>query len=222
LQVSEILPALVAEPTGDVTGSVIWLHGLGADGHDFAPILPHLPLGELGVRVVLPHAPSQPVTINGGMSMPAWYDIRPTDGPARHDEAGIRASAVAIDALIANERASLPAERIAVVGFSQGGAMALHCGLRASERLAGVAALSTYLLLPEATEGERSAANAETPIFQAHGTHDAVVAPARGAHARDWLLERGYALAWHDYPMGHEVCLEEIAELGSWFRSIFA
>lgn len=218
---SELLPALVAEPTGEVTGSVIWLHGLGADGHDFAPILPHLPLGELGVRVVLPHAPSQPVTINGGMSMPAWYDIRPTDGPARHDEAGIRASAVAIDALIANEREQLPAERIAVVGFSQGGAMALHCGLRASERLAGIAALSTYLLLPEATETERSPANAKTPIFQAHGTYDAVVALARGEHARDWLGERDYAVAWHDYPMGHEVCLEEIAELGSWFRSIF-
>ena len=154
--------------------------------------------------------------------MPSWYDIRPTYGPSRHDEAGIRASAVAIDALIANQRTQVPAERIAVVGFSQGGAMALHCGLRASERLAGIAALSTYLLLPEETETERSAANAETPIFQAHGTHDAVVSPARGTHARDWLQERGYAPAWHDYPMGHEVCLEEIAELASWFRSIFA
>ncbi len=219
---SQLLPALVAEPKGEVRGSVVWLHGLGADGHDFAPILTHLPIAELGVRVVLPHAPSQPVTINGGMSMPSWYDIRPTDGPSRHDEVGIRASALAIDALIANERTQVPAERIAVVGFSQGGAMALHCGLRASERLAGIAALSTYLLLPEETETERSAANAETPIFQAHGTHDAVVSPARGTHARDWLQERGYAPAWHDYPMGHEVCLEEIAELASWFRTIFA
>lgn len=219
---SELLPALVAEPKGEVTGSVIWLHGLGADGNDFAPILQHLPLAELGIRVVLPHAPSQPVTINGGMVMPAWYDIRPTDGPGRHDEAGIRASAVNVDALIAHERTQVPAERIAVVGFSQGGAIALHCGLRAPERLAGIAALSTYLLLPEASESERSAANAETPIFQAHGSHDAVVNTVRGIAARDWLTERGYSVAWHDYPMAHEVCLEEIAELASWFRSIFA
>ena len=221
-QTPDLLPALRVEPRAALSGSVIWLHGLGADGHDFAPILEHLPLSELGVRVVLPHAPSQPVSINGGFVMPSWYDIRPSDGPNRHDEAGIRVSEGQIKALLAHERTAVPAERIAIVGFSQGGAMALHCGLRAEERLAGIAALSTYLLLPEATETERSERNAATPIFQGHGTHDEVVGPQRGAAARDWLSERGYPVAWHAYPMGHEVCLEEIADLGAWFRGIFA
>lgn len=219
---SDLLPALVVEPTAPLSGSVIWLHGLGADGHDFAPILEHLPLAKLGVRVVLPHAPAQPVSINGGMVMPSWYDIRPTDGPDRHDEAGIRVSEGQIQALFDQQRAELPAERIAFVGFSQGGAMALHCGLRAPERLAGIAALSTYLLLPKETETERSESNATTPIFQAHGTYDPVVGPPRGMAARDWLSERGYPVVWHDYPMAHEVCLEEIAELGAWFEQVFA
>lgn len=219
---SELLPALIADPGCPPRGSVIWLHGLGDSGYGFASVLQHLPLERLGLRVVLPHAPEQPVTINGGMEMPAWYDIRPTDGPERHDEVGIRASAAAIDALIARERSLVPAARIALVGFSQGGAMALHCGLRASEGLAGIAALSTYLLLPEETARERDPANASTPIFWGHGTQDEMVSPARGAAARAWLAAQGYACEAHDYPMGHEVCLPELRHLGAWFEARFA
>lgn len=219
---SGLLPALEIDPPGEVTGSVIWLHGLGADGHDFEPLVPLLPLGQLGVRVVLPHAPSMPVTINGGFVMPAWYDIRDGDLKNRHDEAGIRASAEQVEAWLAHEQERVPAERIALVGFSQGGAMALHSGLRHGERLAGIAALSCYLLLDETVEAERSEANAQTPIFQAHGELDAVVDLARGEAARDRLVELGYPHEWHTYPMGHQVCEPEIVDLARWFLARFS
>lgn len=218
---SELLPAVEIDPPGEVSGSVVWLHGLGADGHDFEPLVPLLPLAELGVRVVLPHAPAMPVTINGGFVMPAWYDIRDGDLKRRHDEAGIRASAARVEAWIAKEKERVPAERVAVVGFSQGGAMALHVGLRHAERLAGIAALSCYLLLGERLEAERSEANGGTPIFQAHGALDAVVDPARGEAARDRLVELGYPHEWHSYPMGHQVCEPEIVDLARWFAARF-
>ncbi|MGE0710397.1 MAG: alpha/beta hydrolase [Planctomycetota bacterium] len=220
---SELLPAVELDPPGELRGSVIWLHGLGADGHDFEPILPLLPLGRLGVRVVLPHAPVMPVSINGGFVMPAWYDIRDGDLRQRHDEAGIRASAARITAWIEAEVArGVPARRIALVGFSQGGAMALHVGLRHPERLAGIGALSTYLLLEDQLEAERSATNRETPVFQAHGSYDPVVSLARGEGARDRLRRDGQPHEWRAYPMEHQVCEPELQALGDWFERVFA
>ncbi len=220
---ADLLPAVVAEPKSEVTGSVIWLHGLGADGNDFVPILPMLPLADLGVRVILPHAQSIPVSINGGFVMPAWYDIREGDLRERNDEVGIRASAEQVSAFVQAEREKgMPAERIALVGFSQGGAMALHVGLRSPERLAGIAALSTYLVLEESLAEEVSEAQQETPVFQAHGTRDPVVSLERGQAAREWLAARGYGVEWHDYPMEHAVCPEEIEALGLWLARIFA
>jgi phospholipase/carboxylesterase len=201
---------------------VLWLHGLGADGHDFEPIVPELRLpDEAGVRFVFPHAPSIPMSLNQGFVMPAWYDIRDTDLRHRHDEAGIRASAERIEALIVHEiEQGVPAERIFLAGFSQGGAIALHVGLRHRERLAGILALSTYLVCADSLPAERSAANADVPIFQAHGTFDPMVNLARGQDARDRLLGLGYAVEWHTYPMPHAVCPDEIRDIGAWFRNL--
>lgn len=219
----ELLPAVVVEPEGDATGSVIWLHGLGADGNDFAPVLPLLPLARLGVRVILPHAPSMPVTINGGFRMPAWYDIRPEDhAEGRHDEAGIRASALAVEAWLQAEASrGVAPERTALIGFSQGGAIALHVGLRQPERLAGIAALSTYLVLPETLADEASEAQHGLPVFVGHGSHDPVVIPARGRAARDWLTQHEYAVEYHEYPMDHSVCEPELAHLAAWLETVF-
>jgi phospholipase/carboxylesterase len=215
------LEAVIVEPPSEATAAVIWLHGLGADGHDFAPVVPMVGLPELGARVVLPHAPSLPVSINGGFVMPAWYDIRDGDLKDRHDEAGIRRSAEQVEALITREKErGLPASRIVVIGFSQGGAMALHVGLRHPERLAGIGALSTYLVLEETLDAERHAANQTTPIFQAHGRHDAVVAYERGAAARDWLRAQGYRVSFSDYPMQHEVHPQELLALRRWFAEV--
>jgi phospholipase/carboxylesterase len=217
----DLLPAVVVEPEGEVTASVLWLHGLGADGHDFEPVVPMLPLGKLGARVVLPHAPSIPVSINGGFVMPAWYDIREGDLAVRHDEAGIRKSASQLEAWVQAERdRGIPAERIVLAGFSQGGAMALHVGLRWPERLAGIVAMSTYLTLPETLSAEASDAQQGLAIFQAHGTVDPVVTPDRGAETRDRLVAEGHTVEWHDYPMEHSVCPEELADLGAWFAQI--
>jgi phospholipase/carboxylesterase len=218
---SDLLPAVVVEPPGEVTGSVVWLHGLGADGHDFEPLIPMLGLPELGVRVVLPHAPSTPVTINGGMTMPAWYDIRPGDLRQRNDEAGIRASATRIQAWLDAEAAQVPPGRLALAGFSQGGAMALHLGLRQTRPLAGVVALSTYLVCQDSVDAEADPSSLGVPIFQAHGTRDMVVDPARGEEARDRLRARGHQVEWHAYPMGHEVCPPELLELKRWFAEVF-
>jgi len=217
----DVLPAVELEPTGPARRSVIWLHGLGADGHDFPPIVPELGLeAQLAIRWIFPHAPAIPVTINGGMVMPAWYDIRSLDFHRRHDEQGIRLSAARLEQLIEreNER-GVPSERIFLAGFSQGGAIALHTALRHPRRLAGVVALSTYLVLAERLAAERSAANREIPIFQAHGSLDPMVAPERGSAARDELRALGYEVEWHEYPMGHQVCLEEIQQLGQWLRA---
>ena len=204
--------------------SVIVLHGLGDDGHGWAPITAELDLSALGpVRFVLPHAPMRPVTINNGYVMRAWYDILGTDLPRREDEAGLRASQAEVEALIAAEqRRGIPASRIALVGFSQGCAMALLTGLRHRERLAGVAGLSGYLPLAASTAAERSEANRDVPLFLAHGTQDPVVMFQRGTASRDALAALGYTIEWHDYPMPHSVCAEEIADLNRWLLRVLA
>lgn len=212
------LPTVEHETAANPTHSVIWLHGLGADGHDFAPIVPELvdPAWP-ALRFVFPHAPVRPVTINNGMSMRAWYDIIGFDAHARQDEAGIRASIGEVEALIAREHArGVPSERIFLAGFSQGGAIALAAGLRHAGKLAGIVALSTYLPIAGTLAAERSAANAATPIFQAHGNADPVVALPRGSASRDALQALGYAVDWHTYPMAHAVCAEEIDDLRRW------
>jgi len=217
------LPAVEHETAADPRYSVIWLHGLGADGHDFAPIVPELVAADWpALRFVFPHAPVQPVTVNGGMPMRAWYDIVGFDLLARQDEAGVRASINAVEALIAreNER-GVPDERIVLAGFSQGGAIALAAGLRHTKRLAGIVALSTYLPIADTLAAERSAANANVPIFQAHGTFDPVVSPPRGSDSRDLLQRLGYRVEWHAYPMAHAVCAEEIADLRAWLGQRF-
>lgn len=211
------LPETLEAQTGpDPKATLIVLHGLGADGGDFAPIAEELQLDAVGpVRFVFPHAPVRPVTINGGWQMRAWYDIL---GPGRpEDEAGLRASLAMVEALLAREVArGIPAHRIVLAGFSQGCAMALMAGVRHGQRLAGIAGLSGYLPLAATTAAERSAANADTPIFMAHGSEDSVVVPSRGEAARDALRGLGYAVDWHSYPMGHSVCPEELQDFEAW------
>jgi phospholipase/carboxylesterase len=204
--------------------SLIVLHGLGADGSDFVPIARELDLSVVGpVRFVFPHAPVRPVTLNGGMQMRAWYDIYAPDLVRREDEAGLRASVLDVQALLDAEAArGIPPERTVLMGFSQGCAMALLAGLRAPQRLAGVVGLSGYLPLAATTAAERSAANRDVPVFLAHGTFDPVVVPARGVAARDALLALGYAVEWHDYPMDHSVCQEEIEDLNAWLVKVLA
>lgn len=220
----EPLSCVELEPRdGPAERAILWLHGLGADGNDFVPIVPELGLDPaLRVRFVFPHAPAIPVTINMGMVMRAWYDITDLDLGRRHDADGVRRSASAVAQLIAREEArGIPAERIVLAGFSQGGAIALHEGLRHPKRLAGIVALSTYLVL-EATLGEEaSPANAALPIFQAHGTHDPMVPVAAGERARDRLVASGHDVEWHAYPMEHQVCGPEISDLGAWLGERF-
>ncbi|WP_374669391.1 alpha/beta hydrolase [Ramlibacter sp.] len=211
--------------TGDhAQATIIILHGLGADGTDFVPVAEQLDLRAVGdVRYVFPNAPEIPVTINGGYVMPAWYDILGTEMQGVQDEAGLRASQAQIEELLAAEKArGMPADRIVLAGFSQGCAMSLLVGLRHAERLAGIVGMSGYLPLPQHTAAERSAANAQTPIFLAHGTEDAVVIPHRGETSRDALRALGYEVDWHEYPMGHSVCMEEIGDLNAWLVRVLA
>ena len=211
--------------TGDKpAAAVIWMHGLGADGNDFVPIVEELDLGKApAIRFVFPHAPMQPVTINNGYVMRAWYDVKWGDleGKSRQaDEPGVRASQTAIEALIAREVGrGIAEDRIVLAGFSQGGAIALQTGLRHANKLAGVMALSTYLPLAESFEQERAPANAATPVFMAHGTHDNVVAFQMGTRSRDLLVQHDYRVEWHENPMQHSVCLEEIADIGVWLAN---
>ena len=212
-----LLPCVERNPPGPVRAVVLWLHGLGADGHDFEPIVPELRLPQdLGVRFVFPHAPRIPVSLNAGMVMPAWYDIRDLDLRNRHDEAGLAASVDHVRRLLARERESVESERILLAGFSQGGAVALQLALRHPEPLAGVLALSCYLVNGDLLDEERHAANAKTPIFQCHGTFDPMVPIDRGEAARDWLLARDYDVTWKTYPMEHQVCMEQINDIGTW------
>ena len=204
------------------THSVIWLHGLGADGHDFAPIVPELQLpASLAVRFVFPHATIQPVTINGGMAMRSWYDILTPQLVKREDETGIRISEQAIQALIARENArGIPSSRIVLAGFSQGCAMTLHTGIRFKEKLAGLMGLSGYLPLIDMAAHEREPVNAATPIFLAHGTHDPVVTLERAEASRAKLVDLGYPVRWHTYPMPHSVCAQEIDDISSFLQSV--
>jgi phospholipase/carboxylesterase len=219
-----ILPCVETETAPNPTHAVIWLHGLGADGNDFAPIVPELVDRQWpALRFVFPHAPMRAVTINGGMRMRAWYDIKGVRIEDKQDEAGIRESIAQLDVLITreSERGIVP-QRVLLAGFSQGGAIALAGGVRHVQRLAGIAALSTYLPLPAATAAERSVANAATPIFMAHGSGDPVVPQALGSASRDALTALGYAVAWHSYPMAHQVCAQEVADLRAWIGARLA
>jgi phospholipase/carboxylesterase len=206
-----------------VAWSVLWLHGLGADGHDFAPIVPELVRPDWpGIRFVFPHAPMRPVTLNGGMRMRAWYDLKSLSAEDRADEEGLRESMREVEALIARERdRGVPPERQLLVGFSMGGALALASGLRREARLAGIAALSSYLPLASQTAAEMTAGGKATPVFMGHGSQDPVVLPAWGTRSRDALKELGVAVEWHSYPMPHSVCPEEIRDLGNWMESRF-
>lgn len=219
---NELLPAVEINPPGPAYASVIWLHGLGADGHDFAGIVPELRLAPaLGIRFILPHAPQMPVTINGGYVMRAWYDIRHPDLREVEDSTGICASAAAIEQLIAREKAlGIPAQRIVLAGFSQGGAIALHTGLRHHETLGGILALSTYLPLADDAATELQKASLATPIMMAHGTDDDIVPLVAGCQSRDLLRGFGYKVEWRDYPMPHSVCNEEVEDIANWLRRV--
>jgi len=215
------LPCVEIEPKKTADASVIWLHGLGADGHDFAPIAPRLGLASgANVRFVFPHAPAIPVSLNFGMVMPAWYDIAGPDlRQTRHDEAGIRLSAARIETLIAREKSrGVRAQRIVLAGFSQGGAVALHVALRHAQTLAGLLVLSSYLLLPEKLVAERSDANRRLAILQCHGTNDPMVPEERGRACRDALTSLGWSVRYETWPMEHQVCEEEIDVIGAWLR----
>ena len=213
-----LLDAVEINPAGTPRACIIWLHGLGADGHDFEPLIPQLGLVDaLGVRVVLPHAPRRPVTINGGSVMPAWYDIVAQDFNRGQDSAGIRESEQQLQALIRREiESGIPAENILLAGFSQGGAIVLHTGLRYPQPLAGILALSSYLLQPDALAAEHAAVNDRIPIMMAHGTRDPVVPLSMAEQSREVLQQQGYRVAWHSYPMQHAVCPDEVRDIRDW------
>lgn len=213
------LPCVEQIPPGTPAGSVIWLHGLGANGHDFAGIVPQLyqTNSATPLRFIFPHAPSRPVTINGGYVMPAWYDIVSTSFDQRVDEAGIHASIKQIERLIERENAlGIPTEKIVLAGFSQGSVVALLTGLFFSKRIAGILALSGYLPWPEKITPAEQSANKNTPIFIGHGTGDNVVPAFLGKWAYDVLHKQGYQVSWHDYPMQHSVCEQEIEDIDQW------
>ncbi len=215
---------IILEPPGEHTASIIWMHGLGADGSDFLPIVPQFDLlPNHGIRFIFPHAPVRPISINGGMRMPGWYDVYALDFAAREDEPGIHDSAATINALIDQECArGLSTRRVVLAGFSQGGAMALHCGLRFPQRLGGVLALSTYLPLANTLSEEASAANADLPIFMAHGLADPIVALDLGRRSHDLLQASGHAVSWHEYPMPHSVCPAEVQDIAIWLGQTLA
>ena len=211
----ELLECVEREPSAPARSSIIWLHGLGADGHDFEPIVPELGLAEdLAVRFIFPHAPERAVTINGGMVMRAWYDILGMDIRRDEDIEGLRTSETQVRALVEREVSrGVSEERIVLAGFSQGGAIALQ---------AGIMALSTYLTLPEQLESEANPANGDCPIFMAHGTQDQVVPYEGGQLSRQALEAQGYEIEWREYPMPHSVCAEEIADISSWLTGVLA
>ena len=215
---SDILPSIEIETAPHPTASVIWLHGLGADGNDFVPVVPELKLPPtLALRFLFPHAPVRKVTINNGVAMRAWYDIAAADLNSRADIAGVRQSEGELEALIAREKSrGIAASRIVLAGFSQGGVIALHTAIRHQERLAGVIALSTYLVLADRLADEAAAANRSLPIFMAHGTADPVVRFEWGDASHRALVANGYRVDWHAYRMEHSVCMEEIQAIGAW------
>ena len=219
-----LLDCVELQTRPDPDAAVIWLHGLGADGYDFVPVVKELEaLGAPAARYVFPHAPQIPVTINGGYVMRAWYDILGTDLVRREDEAGVRRSQAQVEALIAHEAGrGVPRQRIVLAGFSQGGAITLQTGLRQRDPLAGLIALSSYLPLASLFDAERAPESAAVPLFMAHGSADPVVPLARGAASRDQLRSLGYAIEWHEYPMPHSVCAEEIEHIAAFLRRVLA
>lgn len=222
---SELLETIELETGANPTAAVIWMHGLGADGNDFVPIVKELNLtGAPAIRFIFPHAPKIPVTINNGYVMRAWYDVSFGDlegNTKRADEKGVRQSQAQIGALVARENfRKIPCKNIVLAGFSQGGAISLQTGLRYPETLAGVMALSCYLPCPDSFAAEAAPANAQTPLFIAHGTQDPVVPYAMGKSSRDTLAKAGYTVDWHEYPMPHSVCLEEVRDIGGWLTSV--
>jgi phospholipase/carboxylesterase len=221
---AHLLPCIELETGAHPDAAIIWLHGLGADGNDFVPIVEEMTLpAKLALRFVFPHAPVRPVTINNGFPMRAWYDLYAQDLANRADIVGVQASQREIEALIAREKArGIAARRIVVAGFSQGGAIALHTGLRHAERLAAIVALSSYLLLPQRLPVEAGPANRDVPIFMAHGTQDPVVRPEWGEASRGALEANGYRVEWHTYPMPHSVVWEEVAAISAFLTRVLA
>ena len=218
---AELLETIEIETAPNPGASIIWLHGLGADGSDFAPLADEIAL-PAAVRYIFPHAPMMPVSVNDGCVMRAWYDISDA-AIRREDEVGVRASQQSVEVLLAREKSrGISAGRIVLAGFSQGGAIALQAGLRHGERLAGIMALSTYVPLADRLAAEASATNRALPIFMAHGTADPMIPLARALASRDLLLLQGYALEWHEYRMQHAVCPQEIAAIGVWLRRVLA
>lgn len=220
----ETLECIEIETGHNPQHAIIWLHGLGADGNDFAPVVPQLPLeGAPAIRFIFPHAPVQPVTINGGMAMRSWYDIYTQDLVRREDGSGIKESESAVRSLIARENIrGIPTKNIILAGFSQGCAMTIHTGLRLDESLAALICLSGYLPLIDQIDSERNAANQKTPIFMAHGAMDPVVPIARAEDSKQKLTELGYEIEWHTYPMPHSVCIEEIQAIGNFITRVLA
>lgn len=204
--------------------SVIWLHGLGADGHDFEGLVPELKLpSNLAIRFIFPHAPQRPITMNGGYVMRGWYDLKGLEFDHNEDSSGIHESSSAIAHLIDHEQArGIPSHRIVLAGFSQGGAIALHTALRYPKTLAGIMALSTYLPLNSSLENERNTANKNIPVFMAHGLQDEIVKYQFGVQSRSLLKQMQYPVEWHDYNMGHSVCIEEIEEIKNWLCKQFS
>jgi phospholipase/carboxylesterase len=218
------LDTIELHPAADAKATLIVLHGLGADGTDFIPMCDALDLSAVGpVRFVMPRAPERPVTVNNGYRMRAWYDILGTETQRREDEAGLRDSMREVHDLLDRERArGMPANRIVLAGFSQGCAVTLLAGLRYAARLAGLAGLSGYLPLGSTTANERHEANRDVPIFLAHGRDDSMVTMPRGTASRDALVALGYPVEWHEYPMEHSLCMEEVADLNRWLLSVWA
>ncbi|MCC7643482.1 MULTISPECIES: alpha/beta hydrolase [unclassified Janthinobacterium] len=221
---SNLLETIELDSAPNPTVAIIWMHGLGADGNDFVPLVKELDLrGCPAIRFIFPSAGTMPVTINNGYVMRAWYDILVNDLVRREDEAGLRASQTQIEALIAREKArGIPASRIILAGFSQGCAMTLQTGLRHAEPLAGLMCLSGYLPLADKTAAERTPASLQTPVFMAHGTADPVVPVARAQQSRDLLTGMGYKMEWHEYMMQHSLCQEEIDAIGAWLKKVLA
>jgi phospholipase/carboxylesterase len=219
---SELLEHVTIDTSDNPEVSVIWLHGLGADGNDFVPIVRELDLAGLpGIRFIFPHARTIPVTVNGGYVMRAWYDITGADLTRREDENGLRASQLEVEAFIAREKArGIPASRIILAGFSQGCAMTIQAGLRHPEPLAGMLCLSGYVPLSAKLATERTQESLQTPIFMAHGRHDNVVSFSRAESSRDLLVSLGYQVEWHEYAMQHSVCLEEVQAMSAFFKKV--
>jgi phospholipase/carboxylesterase len=224
MNMNQLLEHIEIDTTPEPEAAIIWMHGLGADGNDFVPLVQELDYTGLpGIRFVFPHANTMPVTVNGGYVMRAWYDITGADLTRREDENGLRASQRDIEALIAREKArGIPASRIILAGFSQGCAMTLQTGLRHPEKLAGMLCLSGYLPLADKVAAERSAESGQVPVFMAHGRQDPVVPLARAEQSRDLLKSLGYQVEWHEYMMQHSLCVEEIREINAWLRKVLA